>query len=302
MTQILKGLIAATYTPFKPDGSLNLGIVKEYVDYLIAAKLEGLYVCGSTGEGVNMSVDERKQVATAFVKAADGRVPVTVQIGANCLSDCKDLAAHAQGVGAVAISANAPSYFKVDSPEILAEYMAQLSAAAPKMPFYYYHIPLFTGTSIDLHRFMEFAETKIPRMAGIKYTDLKVFEFQDAMNFRNGKYQVLWGCDEMLLSALAVGAIGGIGSTYGQIPGVYQAIFTAWEENRIDDARREQFKSVEYVKILNRYGNLHSAQKAVLKKIGFDLGPCRLPIPPLPSENIAKLYADLDALGFSNGS
>jgi len=298
MTFILKGLIAATYTPFKEDGSLHLGIIKEYVDDLVDAQLAGLYVCGSTGEGVNMSVDERKQVAAAFVRAADGRVPVIVQVGSNSLTDCKELAAHAQGIGAQAISANAPSYFKIGSPDILVEYMSQISDAAPKMPFYYYHIPMLTGVEIDLLRFMELAETKIPRLAGVKYTDTKVFEFQSALNFRNGKYQVFWGCDEMLLSALAVGAVGGVGSTFGVIPDVYRAMFSAWEENRLDDARREQLKSVEYVKTLCRYGNVHSAQKAILKKRGFDMGSCRLPIPPLSPENAAKLYADLEALGF----
>jgi N-acetylneuraminate lyase len=298
MSLTLKGLIAATYTPFKEDGSLNVGVIKDYVDYLVDAQLSGLYVCGSTGEGVNMSVDERKQVASAFVKATGGRVPVIVQVGANSLADCRELASHAQSIGADAISANAPSYFKVDSPSVLAEYMAELSAAAPNTPFYYYHIPAFTGSSVDLLRFMECAETSVPQLVGIKYTDLKVFEFQEAMNFKNGKYQLLWGCDEMLLSALAVGAVGGVGSTYGQIPRVYRAVISAWEDNRIDDARREQLKSVEYVKILNRYGNLHSAQKAVLKKVGFDMGACRLPIPPLDSEGCAKLYADLDVLGF----
>ena len=272
MPYILEGLIAATYTPFNEDGSLNIGIIRDYVDYLIDAQLSGLYVCGSTGEGVNMSVDERKQVAAAFVKAADGRVPVIVQIGANSLTDCKEMAFHAQEIGAAGISANAPSYFKVGDADVLTEYMAQLSTAAPNMPFYYYHIPRLTSVNIDILRFMELAETKIPQMAGIKYTDLKIFEFQDAMNFKNGKYQLLWGCDEMLLSALAVGAVGGVGSTYGQIPHVYKAILSAWKENRIDDARREQLKSIEFVKVLNRYGNLHSAQKVILKKMGFDLG------------------------------
>ena len=289
----------AAYTPFKEDGSLHLGVIKDYVNYLVDAKLAGLYVCGSTGEGVNMSVDERKQVAAAFVKSAEGRVPVIVQVGANSLIDSKELAAHAQQIGAVAMSANAPSYFKIGSTDILTEFMAQISAAAPNLPFYYYHIPSLTGVDIDLLRFMELAETTIPRMAGVKYTDTKVFEFQSALNFRNGKYQLLWGCDEMLLSALAVGAVGGVGSTFGLIPNVYRAILSAWEDKRLDDARGEQLKSVEYVKILYRYENPHSAQKAILRKMGFEMGSCRLPIPPLSSENIAKLYADLDTMGFT---
>lgn len=295
-TKRLEGLIAATYTPFHADGSLKLDIIRDYVDYLVDAGMAGLYVCGSTGEGVSLSVSERKQVAEAFVRAAKGRIPTAVQVGANCLADCRELAAHAEACGADAMSANAPSYFKITDTDMMLDYMAEIAAAAPSTPFYYYHIPFLTGATIDIRRFLEQGE-RIPTLDGIKYSDLKVFEFQDALEYGDGRYEMLWGCDEMLLSALVVGARGGVGSTYAQIPGVYRGIVRSWQEGRRDEARRFQLQSVEYVKILCRHGNLHSAQKAVLRRIGFDVGACRLPLPPLPTEAEKRLFADLDILG-----
>lgn len=294
----LEGLIAATYTPFDDEGNLKLAVVKDYTDYLADSGMSGVYICGSTGEGVNLTLEERKKVAEAFIEAVDSRIPVIVQVGANCLRDCMELASHAQSAGAAAVSSNAPSYFKISDAVQMIEFMSRIASAASKLPFYYYHIPGFTGANIDLIRFMELSEDRIPNLAGIKYSDIKVYEYQEAMQFRNGKYGMLWGCDEMLLSALVVGSPGGVGSTYAQIPHVYHGLLEAWNENRMIDAQIEQLKSIEFVKTLNRYGNLHSAQKAVLKRKGFDFGRCRLPIPPLDEFALKKLHADLDGLDY----
>ena len=105
----LSGLIPATFTPLNADGSLNLGLIEPMVDFLIGQKLTGLYVCGSTGEGVSLSTAERKTVAAAFVKATRGRVPVILQVGHTSLVEAQELADHAQEIGADAISAVPPS-------------------------------------------------------------------------------------------------------------------------------------------------------------------------------------------------
>ena len=143
--QRLDGLVAATYTPLDDDGTVNASVAGPIVEHLLGSGINGLYVCGSTGEGMSLSSDERRAVAKAYVQAADGRVPVIIQVGHNSLSEARHLAEHAQEIGADVLSATCPSYFKVSDVTTLVDCMAEVASAAPELPFYYYHIPALTG-------------------------------------------------------------------------------------------------------------------------------------------------------------
>ncbi|MEY4941656.1 MAG: N-acetylneuraminate lyase [Verrucomicrobiota bacterium] len=131
----LTNLVAATFTPFRADGSVHLARIKPVIDRVLAQGVSGLYVCGSTGEGPLLTTEERKAVALAHVKAARGRVPVVIQVGHNSPMDARALAAHAQQIGADAISATPPGYFKPDTLEDLIKVLAQIAGGAPKLPF-----------------------------------------------------------------------------------------------------------------------------------------------------------------------
>lgn len=109
-----------------------------------------------------------------------------VQVGHNSLREAQELAKHAQQIGASAISATCPSYFKVASVQSLTLCMQELAAAAPETPFYYYHIPVLTGSSIDMVEFLTHADEAIPTLVGLKYTDTMLFEFNGASNCRIG--------------------------------------------------------------------------------------------------------------------
>lgn len=295
---LLEGIIAATFTPFHDDGTLKLEAIPEYVDYLIEGGVRGLYVCGTTGEGIGLTIEERKKTSEAFLKAADGRVPVVVQVGANSLGDCLELARHAQSAGFTALSANAPSYFQIGDSATLADWMSKIAAEAPDLPFYYYHIPRFTGVSIDMTEYMKLMEKLCPTFRGIKYTDTKAFAYMEAVMFNGGKYEILWGCDEMLLAGLAVGGKGGVGSTYGLAPKFYNKMLNDWNSGDFEQARYRQRLSWEFVKCLLRNVALMPAQKRLLKMIGFDFGPCRLPFPEFPEEKVGIFRADLEKIGY----
>ncbi|MDR1962293.1 MAG: dihydrodipicolinate synthase family protein [Planctomycetaceae bacterium] len=295
---MFQGLIAATHTPFQQNGDLKLEVIPKYVQYLLDCKMDALYVNGSTGEGISLSVDERQTALEAFVHAVGGRLPIIAQVGANALTDCQKLAAHAEKTGVTAISACAPSYFKVTTASLLVDLMKEIAAAAPKTPFYYYHIPRFTGLSIEIGRFLKEAETKIPTLRGMKYTDTKTFEYLEALEYGNRKLNVLWGCDEMLLSALAVGAPGAVGSTYPLCNIVSRQVLNAWNERDFEKAKCWQLRSWEYVKVLCRYGDLLSGQRILMKSFGLDLGACRLPIEMMSEEAGKKMLADLKTIGY----
>lgn len=299
MRDRLTGLIAAAYTPMFEDGSLNLGLVPTMVDYLIASGVSGIYVCGSTGEGPSLTGDERMALAEAFVETAGGRLPIIVQVGHNSLVEARRLAAHAQAVGADVISSNSPSYFRPADVETLVMSMEEIAGGALNLPFYYYHIPEFTELSVDMVEFLEKGEERIPNLAGIKFSDTRVFDYQACLNCCAGRFDILWGCDEMLLSALVVGAKGAVGSTFNVVTPLYRRLVEAFEKEDLEAARRFQKLSLQFVRILTRYAPLHTSLKHVMKLVGVDCGGVRLPQQPLPNGASAKIQADLESEGIA---
>ena len=195
-----EGLIAATFTPLDTGGALDLDAVAPLVNHLIDQRVVGLYILGSTGEGISLTQEERRAVAERFVKAAQGRVPTIIQVGCECLASAHELASHAQDIGADAVSAVCPIYFKPDSIESLVDSMAQIASGAPKLPFYYYHIPSVTGVNLSMIDFLDRARGPISNLAGIKFTSTNAFEYQSCLEFGSDWCEVLWGLDEMLLT------------------------------------------------------------------------------------------------------
>jgi N-acetylneuraminate lyase len=297
MPSRLTGLIAASVTPMHTDGRVNLPQIGPSVDFLITEGVAGLYVCGSTGEGMSLTTAERRAVAKAHVDAAQGRVPVVVQVGHNSLEESRALATHAQQIGADAVSAAAPFYYPINSVSLLVDSAAHVAAGAPDLPFYYYHIPGLTGVCLDMTELLEMGAERIPNLAGLKYTAPTFAELQACVELEQGRFDVLLGCDEMLLSGLVVGARGAVGSTYNIAAALYRRIFDTLAGGRLDEARAWQYRAVQMVDTLKSYPFL-PALKAVLAIRGLDPGPCRLPLPPLPADRIATLRDDLEAIGF----
>lgn len=293
----LSGLVAATYTPLNADGSVNTSAIAPLVNHLLQQGVQGLYVCGSTGEGMSLSTSERKLVAEQFVKATAGRVPVIVQVGHNSLAEAADLAAHAQQTGADIVSATCPSYFKVSHVDTLIACMAEVASAAPDLPFYYYHIPALTGSAIDMIQFLSQAKARIPNLAGLKYTDTKLFEFQECLELNSGQFDVVWGCDEMLLGALATGAQAAIGSTYNIAAPLYSRLIAAFNNGDLAAARQLQSESVTMIRTLCEFP-FHPAMKAVLGIQGFEMGNCRLPQGGLSQDEKLRLKSRLSDISF----
>lgn len=293
----IQGLIAAAFTPFHKDGSLNLDLIPALVDKLVQDGLKGVFVCGSNGEGPNMTTEERMQVAEAFVTAANKRLLIIVHVGHSSIAESKRLAAHAQAIGADAFSSVAAFYFKPTSVETLAHCMADIASAAPELPFYYYHIPILTGVGMDMVEFLSYAGGLIPNLAGIKYTAATIHEYQSCLEFENGKFDVLFGFDELLLPALSIGAKGAIGSTYTFAAPQYLKTMELYEQGDTEAARMQHSFMVEVIRIFARYPSI-PAQKAIMKMLGWNFGPCRLPLVTLSNAQYDRLYKELEAVSF----
>ncbi len=293
----LTGLVAATFTPMQNDGTIDTPAIAPMVESLIEQGIAAMYVLGSTGEGASLTFDERSVVAEAFVKAAAGRLPVIVQVGSESLRQARNLAEHAQRVGADAISAVSPVYFKPDSTETLVASMAEIANGAPELPFYYYHIPSVTGVGVNAVDFVKLAEHRITNLRGVKFTSQNVFEFQSCVEFAKDRIEILWGLDEMLQCGLAAGAHAAVGSTYNFAAPIYRRLINAFAIGDQQAVRIQQSRSQAIVRTFLPYGP-RGAQKAIMRMIGVDCGPSRLPIASMTDSQFAALQRDLQAIGF----
>jgi len=294
----LRGLIAATFTPMHADGSLVLEQIPSMVDALLRDGVSALYAVGSTGEGPSLTTSERKDVAKAFVEATAGRAPVVVQVGHNSLADAAELAAHSAAIGADAISATPPSYFRPATLDDLIASMRQVADAAPGLPFYYYHIPMRTGVEVDLASFLR-RGGEIPSLRGIKFTSPRVDQLQHAASVAGERYELLFGFDEMLLSAMVLGIQGAVGSTYNFAAPLYRRLIDAVDRGDLAEAALCQSRSVAMIDVINRCGGF-AAQKAIMGLLDLPCGPPRRPQTAMTAAQVEQLRRELDAIGFFN--
>jgi N-acetylneuraminate lyase len=294
----IQGLVAATHTPFHADGSLNLSVVEKQAAHLQNTGVSHAFIGGTTGECSSLMLEERRALAVRWFEVTrDSALKVIVHVGSNCLADCRILTAQAQELGAVAVSAFAPCYFKPNSVATLVDSMAQIASAAPELPFYYYEIPTMTGIALSPSEFLAQAANRIPNLAGIKFTSSNLMEYQLCRNSHDGGFDIPFGFDEMMLGALALGATGAVGSSFNFAAPIYNRLITAHQRGDLVAARDEQMRSVRTIQKLAARGYMGAA-KAVMKMLGVDVGPPRLPTVALDSNQTDALGSELEAMGF----
>ena len=293
----LTGLIPAVLTPMDADGAIALDVVGAYTDRLIAAGAGGILVCGTTGEFPSLTIPERQAVAAAFVEATAGRVPVAVHVGANDLPGAQALTAHAAEIGADCIAAAPPCFLQPSGVDGVIDWCERVTAPAPELPFYYYHIPSMSGVELDMLAFLRAAQPRLGSLAGIKFTHEALDEYAMCIDEFAGRLDILFGRDELLLPGLVVGATGAIGSGYNFAMPLYRALWTAFEAGDLAAARTCQCVGIELIGTLARYGYF-AGSKHCMKLLGLDLGQPRAPLGQLTAEQQTSLTAELEAMSF----
>jgi N-acetylneuraminate lyase len=278
----IQGLIAATFTPLKSDGQLNLEAIGPYAECLKRDKVDGVFLNGSTGDFPSLTLKERKLVVEEWSKCRPSELKLIVHVGDTSLENARQLARHAGKFQVDAISALAPYYYKPASLGHLVQFCKEISDHSPETPFYYYHIPSLTGVNFDMVQFMELASTNITYFGGLKYSDEDLSQFKRCLDFENGRYDVFFGVDEILLSALVLGAKGAVGSTYNHLTPLHHRLIAAFENGAVEKASSLQKQVMIFVKVLSQYG-YHAASKFILNLQGLKLGPVRLPLGNLTS-------------------
>jgi N-acetylneuraminate lyase len=293
----LSGLVAAPFTPFHPNGELALDVIPKLAALLHKNQVGAAFVCGTTGEGSSMTTAERMQVATAWRKATPPGLKLAVHVGHLSLGDSQALARHAHEIGADAIAAIAPSFFKPAGVAELVAWCAEVAKAAPQVPFYYYHMPAMTGVTIPVQEFLTQANGSILNLVGVKFTHEDLVDYGQSQKFGQGRYSMLFGRDEILLSGLQLGAPGAVGSTYNYAAPLYHRIISAFTAGDLKAAEQDQTRARQFIDVMSRQGGL-SAGKAIMKLIGVDCGPVRLPMKRFEPAREEELRGQLQAIGF----
>lgn len=299
----INGLICAPFTAFYPDGELSVEQVPRYAQTLANNGICGVFVNGSSGEGQLMSDQERMQNAEAWCQAAPQGFKVIVHVGSNSTRTSKKLAEHAATIGAYATSVMGPTFPKIGRVQELADYCAEIAGVTPELPFYYYHIPAFTGVYLSMLDLLKAVDGRIHNFAGIKYTYESLYEYTQCRRYKDGKFDMLHGQDETLLASLAMGGANGcIGGTFNYAAGLYVAIKDAFVQGDLDKALTLQQKSLDLIDIIARFRGNIVGGKQIMKIAGLDLGPNRTPFQNLTQQEFSEMKDQLDAIGFSDFS
>lgn len=276
----LEGVLPAIVTPFDHTGTFQIHAYEQLLKHVYAASVHGIYVCGQTGEGLQQSVAQRKQVAEASVQLSPPDKIVMVHIGAMSTAEAIDLAHHAAKVGAHAISA-LPPIGNYSFAEIKAYYSALASASA--LPLLIYYFPAFAPAINSVHQILELCE--IPNVQGLKFTDTDLFKMSEIK--RQGA-TIFYGTDEMLTAGLVMGADGGIGSFYNVMPQQFVELYELARQNEWQQARAVQTIINEVIAIGLRYP-VNASVKAMLQHLGLDCGGCLPPRRSLSAEEVLEL-------------
>ncbi|MGI9219589.1 MAG: dihydrodipicolinate synthase family protein [Woeseiaceae bacterium] len=276
----IEGILAALVTPFDDKGDLDVERARAHLERLIEVGIHGFYVGGSTGEGMFQSVDERCEYMRFVADVAQGRVLLIAQVGSLSSRDVHALAEFASTNDYDAISSTPPFFFNHSDAEIV-DYYRDL-AECSDLPVLLYNIPGLTGRSLPMATQKEMLS--IPNVVGSKHTDPNLFSAERLLR-EMPSAAVFNGFDEMLTGGLAMGMVGGIGSTYNLMPKHYLDIYDAVGAGDLDRARQSQAIVNEVIEELIRVSpGVTPAIKLGLRQLGFDMGEARRPFLPISGD------------------
>ncbi|XP_036139192.1 N-acetylneuraminate lyase isoform X2 [Monomorium pharaonis] len=262
--------------------------------------IKGVLVNGTNGEGMSMSVAERKLVAETWVKATkETKQHLMVQIGGTSLPDVIDLAKHASDLSVDSILCLPELYFKPTTSKQLIEYLEIVGKAAPKTPLLYYHIPMMTNVNIHMGQFLESINNKIPSFVGIKFTSFNLEEGAQALNANNRKYAIFLGNNQLINAAYALGMNSFILSSINIFPELVLDLLAACKDGDMLKAKDIQEKLSRAVLAIMKHGNRVQAMKMAMALLtDIDTGLSRALPKSISTETITTIIKDLTNLGY----
>lgn len=275
-----EGVIPAFYACLDENGNVDENGMQALTRYFIDKGVKGIYVNGSSGECIYLTVPERKKVLENVMKANDGSLTVIAHVACNSTEESKELARHAEALGVDAIASIPPIYFKLPE-HAIAKYWNDISDAAPNTDFIIYNIPQLAGVALTPGLYAEMR--KNPRVIGVKNSSMPVQDIQMFCADGGEDHIVFNGPDEQFISGRLMGAKAGIGGTYGVMPELFLKMDECLKNKDLETARAIQYdvNSIIY-KMCSAHGNMYAVIKAILKKNeGLELGTVKAPLAPL---------------------
>ncbi len=272
----LRGLLAAPHTPFDANGDVNLSVIPIQVDALVRNGVAGAFVCGTTGEGLSLTLSERMQVLDAWLEAKPAGFRVIAHVGAAAERDAIALTKHAVAAGADAVAALPCFYHRPAGVDAAVDSLAAIAAAAETVPTYYYHLPGLTQVDFSMMDFITKA-SRISNFAGCKYSKPDLLEYAQMVREYGNTYDLPWGCDEHYLSATLAGAVTYVGSTYNHSAQLYHRLQAAINDGRLTDARQLSGNVQQLIRMLVT-GGVIPTQKRLLETRGVPVGDVRSPL------------------------
>jgi len=281
------GVLPAILTPMDAEGRFVPEMMERLCAALYSCDVDGVYVCGQTGEGLQQPVAQRKLVVETTVRATPPGKMVMAHIGAASTADAVELARHAESCGAHSISSLPPGgSYSID--EVNSYYAA--IASSTSLPLFIYFFPGFAarpGGYDDLMRLCE-----IRGVAGLKFTSTDLFTM---WKLKRAGATIFNGFDEIFVAGLAMGADGGIGTFYNVVPEWFVAIHRLSKEGKWDEARAMQSRVNAVIELGLQYP-AHAATKEMLGWQGVPCGDCRAPRANLTAEQRRTLWAKMEEM------
>jgi dihydrodipicolinate synthase/N-acetylneuraminate lyase len=266
--------IAAALTPLRENGAdLDEEALEPYLTFLNDGGIDGILLLGTTGEGILLTVAERRR---AISKAVEGPLPVLAHCGAQSTADTAALAAHAAEAGSHGVAVIAPPYFRLDDDALLAHFVAAARACAP-LPFYVYELEAASGYAIPVSVVERLRET-VDNVAGMKVSDAP---FERVAPYMLDGLDVFVGAEALIGESLAAGAAGAV-----------SGLASAFPEVVVDAVRSGDSTAAGVLRTVVERFPRHAALKAVVRSRGVPmLEDVRAPLRALTDAERAELLA-----------
>ena len=287
-----KGVLCALITPFREDQAFDQAPLKDVIEFLIERGVHGLFVLGTTGEGVLLDPSERRQVAGFVLRHVGGRVPVIVHCGAPDTKTTAELARHAEEEGATGAATVVPYYFRYGETDLYRHFV-HVAEAAPGIGHYVYENPERVGYSAGVKLVVRLAN-EVPNIHGVKDTGDSIGKVTDYLAQPGRPIDVYTGNNSTIFPALMVGARGSVSALANAVPELVVAVYERWSEGRLDEARELQLTLARLHDAVSRLPFV-GAVKHLMQRRGLAPGLTRPPQPLLTGEQAGALDRALAA-------
>ncbi len=290
----IRGVICPIVTPFDERDRVDLVSTRRLIDFLLAHRIAGLMVGGTTGEGMLLTLGERKALCEAVVEHVAGRVPVIAHTGCIRTAETIELTRHARDVGATAASMIVPYFFSLDD-EALFRHFTAIAEAVPDFPLFLYTFPGNAKNDISASLFERLLRAA-PNIVGIKSSNPSLIRLQEYIEVGGDRVAVFCGVDGLMLPALTLGARGQISGNANVFPEVFCDLYEAFLSG-------DQLRALSLQRLVNRIravfrdGVTPAYFKAGLRLRGISVGRVRAPMRELKPEESQAVEEGLRALG-----